>query len=180
MEKSVVTKICIMDFDGTLVLSPLPTEGKALWEKKTGKIWPYNGWWSKPESLDTSVFDIKGVYEVVSAYKKLADDPQTYMVLLTGRLPKLSGLVKEILDSLGLKFDEYLFNNKSDTLHFKLGELGRLITQFPNVEVISMWDDRDEHIPYFEEWGQTMERVKKEQGKPFRFVMHHVISNNHE
>ena len=41
------------DFDGTLVHSPTPHEGKPVWLKETGMVWPYNGWWGKSETLDT-------------------------------------------------------------------------------------------------------------------------------
>ena len=44
------------DFDGTLVHSPMPHEGKDIWLKETGIVWPYNGWWGKSESLDSDVF----------------------------------------------------------------------------------------------------------------------------
>ena len=51
-------KLISFDFDDTLCHTPLPEDGKQIWFEKTGTEWPYNGWWSKPESLDLEVFDI--------------------------------------------------------------------------------------------------------------------------
>ncbi len=39
MEK--ITKLSIFDFDGTLIMSPLPDTGKIEYEKKTGHPWPH-------------------------------------------------------------------------------------------------------------------------------------------
>ena len=59
MKKQKIKKLISFDFDDTLFHTPLPEEGKKIWKQKTGKDWPHSrGWWSKPESLDTEIFDI--------------------------------------------------------------------------------------------------------------------------
>ena len=46
------------DFDDTLIHTMLPDPGMQIWEEKTGKPWPYIGWWSKFETLDMDIFDM--------------------------------------------------------------------------------------------------------------------------
>lgn len=174
-----VKKVIVFDFDGTLIDTPTPEVGMPVWVKKTGTDWPYKGWWSKPETLDMKIFDMPVLAQALKGYKEADSEDATYKVLMTGRIGKLGHLVKTILDAKSLRFDEYLYNNQSNTLTFKLNELSRLANEFHGLEVIEMWDDRDLHIPYFEEWGQAMERTMANKGKKFRFIMHHVQSDNH-
>ena len=97
-----ITKIAIFDFDGTLVDSPNPDTGKKEWEEKTGKEYPHRGWWSKRESLDTNVFDINTIKDTVMEYLAEYEDPNTLVIMLTGRLPNQADQVEEILNSKGI------------------------------------------------------------------------------
>ena len=83
------TKLSIMDFDGTLINTPLPEEGKVTYKNKTGKDWPHVGWWSKAESLDMNIFNIKSIPDVVTDYNVEKSNPNNIVVMLTGRLLKL-------------------------------------------------------------------------------------------
>lgn len=152
-----IKKICIFDFDGTLCASPENTmENRALWEEKTGRKWPHKGqgWWSKDETLDPKVFDIKLHPPVLEEALKAIDDNTVYTVLLTGRMPKFSSKIKEIcrLNGLGY-FDAYFFNDSNNTLDFKLKKIHDLKEEFPHVKNMIMWEDREEHITHFNDWG---------------------------
>ena len=61
-------KLAIFDFDGTLISTPLPDEGRVAYKEKTGKDWQHKGWWSKPESLDQTLFDMPEVRSTIKAY----------------------------------------------------------------------------------------------------------------
>ena len=37
---------------------------------------------------------------------------------------------------------------------FKLRVLGDMIKQFPNLEELEFWDDRDEHMVTFRQWAR--------------------------
>jgi hypothetical protein len=126
------------------------------------------------------VFDMPVLSQALTGYNRVRTNDSVHKVLMTGRIGRLGSLVKDILNSKSLTFDEYLFNNMSDTLTFKVAELDRLISEFPNVEIIEMWDDRTEHISHFEEWGRKMEIIMKDKGRPFQFIMHHVIGDHHK
>jgi hypothetical protein len=110
-----ITKVAIFDFDGTLISTPLPEEGKKTYKEKTGKDWPHAGWWGQPMSLDMSVFDMPTISNVISDYKKEITNPDTMVVMVTGRMVKLTDLVKDILNRHGLRFHEYHFNRGGST-----------------------------------------------------------------
>jgi hypothetical protein len=154
-----ITRIAVFDFDGTLVDTPLPETGKDEYKEKTGQEWPYSGWWGRPESLDMSIFNMPAISSVVSAYHEEKKDPHTLLVMLTGRIPKLHGLVSKILDSKGLKFDVYEYNNGGATLNSKINSMDELLRQYPNVKSLSMWDDRLEHIDSFKAWGNSLKGI---------------------
>lgn len=143
---------------GTLCASPENTqENRAIWESVTGRKWPHKGqgWWSKDESLDHDIFDIKLNQPVFQAAMEAVADPSVYTVLLTGRIPKFSSKVKEICRRNGLSYlDAYYFNDSHDTMSFKLKKMELLRDEFPEAKTMVMWEDRVEHIPHFEQWGK--------------------------
>jgi hypothetical protein len=170
-----ITKLSVFDFDGTLVDTPLPEFGKKEYQEKTGKTWPFPGWWGQPLSLDMDIFDMPTVPMVTSAYKKEKINPDTCMVMLTGRMVKLGDLVKKILDAKGLRFDEYHFNRGGSTETAKMKTMESLLEKYANVDELEMWDDRLEHIPIFQAWGDD----KVESGTLNDFNINVVPSTRH-
>lgn len=181
------TKLYVFDFDATLVDTPLPDDGRRIWKEKYGFDFPsksadeveknkkITGWWGRKESLDMDTFDMPMIPEVKSAYESVKDNSDVMKVMLTGRRGNLSDEVKKILDDKGLKFDMYLFNNKSDTLTAKLDYLNDILTNNPNIKDVTLFDDRTEHIDTFKNWGKGL--VKN--GRLTGFVMNHIQSNHH-
>lgn len=150
------TRLVVMDFDGTLVNTPLPDdENKAIWKDKTGKDWE-GSWFSNPNSLNMDIFDMPVIPSVISDYRRHAADPNSLVIMLTGRIPSVAKYVKDILDAKGLKFDDYLFNDGGATEDNKIKHLEMILKYNPNIREIFMWDDRDLHIPIFEAWGKSM------------------------
>ena len=169
------TKIEIFDFDGTLVDTPLPDTGKHEYQVKTGKPWPYEGWWGRHESLDMNVFDMPVVPMVIDAYKKAKADPNTIVVMLTGRQSKLAGDVRKILDAKGLSFDEYQYNRGGETGDAKMKDMDYLLNKYPQVTEIEMWDDRVAHVPRFQAWGDA----KVAEGRLKKFHVNVVPTTHH-
>jgi hypothetical protein len=151
-----ITKLDVFDFDGTLVDTPLPEEGKKIYKQKTGKDWPHAGWWGQPLSLDTSVFDMPTVPSVIADYEKERAKPNTMTVMLTGRMVKLGELVRKILADKNLTFDEYHFNRGGSTDTAKIKTMEDILRRVNTIREIHMWDDREEHIPVFQKWGDDM------------------------
>lgn len=149
-----ITTLSVFDFDGTLIDSPMPDTGRAEYEQKTGKPWPHQGWWGRAESLDMDVFDIKPIPSVIADYRTEKSDPNTSVIMLTGRMQKLSDKVMAILKANGLEFDGYYFNRGGSTDVEKIRTLNKVLDEQPSIKVVKMWDDRLEHIPIFEQWGK--------------------------
>jgi hypothetical protein len=153
-----ITRLVIMDFDGTLMDTMTPDIGKPLWENSTGLDWPHKGWWSKEESLDIDVFGCKPIDKVVDAYQKERADESTLMVMMTGRIPRLADQVKEMLFKHDLTFDEYVFNDDSSTINFKLKRLNYYVEFYPELETMEIWEDRPEHTKVFSEWAEIVKK----------------------
>ena len=175
-----ITRLEVYDFDGTLIDTPLPEVGKPIWEKAYGKEFPHQGWWSRIESLDTDIFDMRPLPQVVAAYKKSSVRPDTKNVMMTGRrggrkFDELMGKVKSILDSKGLTFDGYYYNYKGETSAYKIDELNKILSENPNIVDVTLYDDRDEHIPVFQAWGDAL----MGSGRLKQFTINHIKGDHH-
>jgi hypothetical protein len=162
MEK-VIKRLAIFDFDGTLVDTPVPEIAKVKYESITGNKWPYEGFWSKKESLDVDMFDMPVIKSVARDYQQERDRDDTLLVMMTGRIKRLSKLVEGILASYGMTFDEYKYKHGAfgnDTIQFKIGTLDEYVAKLPHLESVAMWEDRTEHATEFSLWGKTLEHWK--------------------
>lgn len=148
--------ISVYDFDGTLfkTIEKNP-ENLDIWKQKNLNKPFGSGWWANPNSLCLDTYEIKPIEHVKDDLLKKILDLDTYTVLLTGRIERCQKAVKEILRVNNIPYlDAYYFNNSHRTLDFKLSILTELKQMFPEVEKMEMWEDREEHIPHFEEWGK--------------------------
>ncbi len=150
------------DFDGTLFASPLPDTGKKIWFEKTGKEWPHKGWWSKPESLDLDVFDIKHNQEMLDYYFSAKAKSNTTVILLTSRLRQLANEILKVCKSKNIVFDHAYFKHfnleKPDILH-KVAMDGKY-------EIVYFYDDRQKEIDLMREF------LKRE--LPYRLTVYHI------
>ena len=137
-------KVVFYDFDGTLMDSPLPEHGMAIYQQKTGKPYPHKGWWGRSESLDLNVFDIQTNPEVEAAYRKDKADPNTKIVLLTNRLAKLDRAVIAVLDKHGMTFDAYSFKNDGREKGERVLDI--MSNKYPDINKLEFYDDDPRHI----------------------------------
>jgi hypothetical protein len=156
MKVTDITRVVVMDFDGTLMDTMTPDKGKDIWRKSTGFDWPHKGWWGREESLDVVVFGCNPIPSVISAYNQESGDTSTWMVMMTGRIPKLQNQVRNMLDQHSLTFDEYLYNTGGPTLDFKINKLNSFLQRFPALESIAIFEDRPEHTQAFRQWGESV------------------------
>ncbi len=182
-----IKRIVIFDFDDTLVFTPTPEEGKPAYQKATGQPWPHQGWWGNPNTLEPPVFNNEPEKlnpAVAKAFHSFKDDPQTYVVVMTGRIAKFENKVKQILNQYGIHADEYFFKDqksltqhpeyprKGDTFDYKaFVTVNRLMS--PEIETLEIFDDREEHIPRFIELGKTL----KQKHPHLRILIHDVRQN---
>jgi len=178
--KNGVTRLEVFDFDGTLIDTPLPENGKPIWEKATGKEWPHKGWWSRLESLDQDIFEMRALPQVTAAYKQAASRLDTMKIMMTGRrggrkYDALMAAVKSILDKKGLTFDGYYYNYKGETSAYKISELNKILSENPNIVDVTLYDDRVAHEPTFQEWGKSL----LDNGRLENFTFNLVTSDHH-
>lgn len=149
-------RLVVFDFDGTTVDTGTPETHKPIYKEKTGEDWPHRGWWGRPESLNMEVFDFPAKAEVKEMYEEERTNPNAMVISLTGRRPKLGDKVKAILDVNGYEFDRYLYNYGADTLSNKLEQLGDILSEFPSIREVRLFDDRLEHFVSFNQWGEGL------------------------
>jgi hypothetical protein len=88
------------------------------------------------------------------------------VLLLTGRHAGIGKLVTDILNSKGLEFDDYIYKTGNlDTAEFKIGVLNKLVKNNPSLEEIEIWEDRDDHLPVFQDWGSKQK---------LKVIVHHI------
>lgn len=170
-----ITKLSIFDFDGTLISTPLPIDGKLTYLEKKGESWPHRGWWGQGLSLDMDIFEMPVIEDVIASYEKEKLNSNTGLIVLTGRLEGLRTEVKAILDAKGLEFDEIHLNTGGRTENVKMRTISKLLKKFPEVTQVEAWDDRIEHIPIFEKFGEDL--VKS--GRLVSFIMNIVPADRH-
>lgn len=178
------TRVVIYDYDNTLFHSLLPEEGKELYWKRTGKTWPFTGWWGRVETLlpplvTEPITEAYFVAETLAAFRTDRQRKDTNCYLMTGRPGKVAGRIKEILQAVNVNFDRHYFRggpaHLSDTLEIKLYLIANEIIT-PEIEILEIWEDRAEHIEVFtdkiEEW--------KEQFPNLREIIIHAVENKNE
>ena len=149
MENTKYNKLVIFDLDGTLLDTPLPDVGKKIWEEKTGNKWPHRGWWGRADSLDIDVFDMPTIETTMVGYKEVIAEENTLTVMMTGRLVKLKKEVNKLLEKHNLVFDLHRFNTGGETFRVKQKQILAILNQYPEIDVIEIWEDRPEHIVRF-------------------------------
>jgi len=139
------------DFDGSLIDSPLPDNGKIRWSEHHGKPYPHLGWWGREESLDLDVFDIKPKDIAHAAYLRHSKDPSTHNYILTSRIPKLKDKLKAILDANDIQMIEILCAKGGLTKGQQIIELLATVESAgKTVGEINMWEDRNKEIATIE------------------------------
>jgi hypothetical protein len=131
-------KLCVMDFDGCLMNTPSPEEGKPMWSEKKGIPYPYAGWWGRAESLDTEVFDIKPFPNIHMQLKKDVVNPNAHVIILTSRLEKLRPQVEEILSNNGIVVDDVVLKRGNET---KGDVILSYLKRMPDLIKIDIYDD---------------------------------------
>jgi hypothetical protein len=152
-----IKKLYVFDFDGSLMKTPKPHDGKIIWTNYYKRKYPHRGWWSCIESMDMKAFKITPIQSVVREYVAHRSEKDALCILLTSRLPIFEERVKELLDKFGIRMDEYLFKRG---LLDKPARVNELLKKYPTVEYVEIWDDRDVEIFKFKDWERTIKDVE--------------------
>jgi predicted kinase len=144
-------RLVFFDFDDTLFHTPI----KSDWMIKFGEPFEKGvDWWKSPKSLDLSIFHIKPNDWTIDEYKKCKERGD-YLIMMTGRVETLENEVMEVIKSLDLEFDEYIFKPiDSVTLDYKIRTMESKINDFNPSEVV-FYDDHRDHLPEFIKWSKS-------------------------
>jgi len=149
-----VKTLSFFDFDGCLVNSPEPDDGKKRFKELTGEEYPYGGWWGRKESLDPFFDEIKPIQRTIAEYNKRKSEPNSKIILLTNRIQELSPSVEAILKKFNLSFDYY--NYKTGETE-KSDRIREYLEEYPTVNNINVYDDRDKEIEQFKQLKKELE-----------------------
>lgn len=153
-----ITKLVFIDHDGTLMDVPMPDTGRVQWKEKTGTDYPHQGWWGQPDSLNREVFDIQPFDSIKNILHNENSSPNSYTVLLTNRIPKFKPIIMNLLDSMGLHFDEYSFKNDQRNKKERILEIS---SKFPLLEEINVYDDQNDQIEVLKSLKQDVDSMIK-------------------
>jgi len=142
-----IRRLIAFDFDGTLIDSPDPENGKQFWQDKMGRAYPHLGWWGRPESLDLDVFEIKPFPSVLTQLKKEIVIPGSFVIVLTSRMEKLRPQVQAVLDANNIHVDKLDMKRSNKT---KGEKILRYVQELPDLKVINVYEDRDIDIESYE------------------------------
>jgi len=131
-------RLVAFDFDGTLINSPEKEEGMRVWNEQKGKDNPLKGWWAKPQSLDTNLFDIKPFPNVLAQLRKEQSVPDTAVVILTSRVERLRPQVENVLKLNNIVVDDVLLKEGNEDKGDVLLNIARYN---PDLEEIVVYDD---------------------------------------
>jgi FMN phosphatase YigB (HAD superfamily) len=151
-----IHRIAFYDFDGTIIDSPTPEMGKLIWEKKKKRLYPHKGWWSKKESLDFDVFELKPISEIIERLNKDIKDEHCWVVLLTNRMVKLEDEVSDVLDTLNIRFDE--FQMYTDRNEPKSIRIKNVLQNYPQAHFIDIYDDDLDNLTAFVELRDELQQ----------------------
>ena len=143
-----IKRLIAIDFDGTLIDSPMPDEGKRRWKSVKGKDYEHKGWWGRPESLDSEVFNIKAFPTIKNIVKKESRSKETYVIILTSRMEKLRPQLEKILKDNDIDVDKVDMKRSERT---KGSKILRYVDQFPDLEEIDVYDDKDSELDSYKE-----------------------------
>ena len=180
-QKTSEKKLVVYDFDGTLFHSPDKEHGEKIYKSKTGKDWPYKGWWGRLETLmppivphhpDPSWY----LNDVVQSQKGHKSNPNTDVVLMTGRHIGFKERVHDLLEKMNIDFhDTYFYGQSgtggSTTFETKANNIRKLMNNgYTSIEI---YEDRPEHIQSFINFCREMKHIHPELKNA---VIHDVVN----
>jgi hypothetical protein len=124
-------KLALFDFDNTLFETPYNEDPIYM---------------DRPQSLSTSKWKFKPILETINSYEINSTCDNTKLILLTNRISDVYLELKSILESHGLRFDEYMTIVGADGDRSKGNRLKSLIEKYGVVTEVEYWEDKDKHI----------------------------------
>jgi hypothetical protein len=118
--------------------TPSPEGGKEQWSQAKGIPYPHVGWWSRAESLDTEVFDIKPLPNILSKLNSDRNASDTHVIILTSRQEKLRPQIENVLALNNIGVDEIVMKKGRDD---KGDVILKYVEANPDLENVVVYDD---------------------------------------
>lgn len=168
-------KLEIFDVDGTLLKSP--SYRANYWRENDHRIYSKikDHWWTSRLSLGDPYIPCPSpssfhVDSIVQRARLSQENPDTIFVVMTGRKDHLRDLVeRHVVEGMGLEPDYLFLKDKGNTLSFKTKKIDELVKDF-EIKKVEIWDDKDPHIPKFEEFLKNHTMISK-------FKVNHIKEN---
>ena len=135
-------KYIIFDMDGTLFKTPGPEGNIDVPNYKNAK-----NWWKSPESLslDLHIPGLDGVHNKVFEAMK---DPNSYVILVTHRQPKLKNEIITLLKHYGLGFNKVIITPSTNK---KTDILVKNVPKIKTAESVTVYEDSVEQLLDYKE-----------------------------
>jgi tRNA nucleotidyltransferase (CCA-adding enzyme) len=137
------SELHIFDFDGTIFKSPKPP----------------NGDWYDPKSLQ-NIGDLDSLYisKTVEDIKASIENPNIYVVVMTGRNLDVRYEVENLLLRADIVPDELITNDEEEdpVEKYKCRYIEDLLNNFNNVQVVHMWEDNLDGLKVYEKCARKL------------------------
>jgi hypothetical protein len=162
-----ITRLVMFDFDGTLFRGAEFTP--EWWTDPT----PFS-WGSHPISMKPPCVPGKPgpEYWNGAALRGLRDanaDPNTWTLLITGRIKTHRPRVRELLKQQGVTPKVLYFNPGMSAVKYKKDLLAKIISGLPDIETVELWEN--ENLAAYKSY---VERVGAHLGKDIEVIAHQV------
>lgn len=151
----VTNELHLYDFDGTLFKAP---DRPSWWGKTT---WVVDSLSLGPPCVPLKPGPEWWISSAVGDAKKSIANPDVWAILCTGRALGSSHRyrVPELLKQKGLSFDEVYLNPGGDTKSYKIKVILRLLREFPQIEVVHIWEN---HLANMSAFCKAVEATGRE------------------
>lgn len=140
------TKLSVFDFDRTLFKTPERPEN-------FDGNWPASKESLGPPTIPDRPLDNLWNMDVVQAAKKELSDKNTVTVMLTGRIDQFfQDRIEQLLKQKNMNFYDVGLNQFGRSAgEFKIERIGQILSKFPSIKIIEMWEDEQDKIELYTE-----------------------------
>lgn len=157
-----VTKLFVFDFDLTLFNSADPKDGREIYEKATGKVWPHRGWLGHPDSLMPPLSVHPG--PALADYHDHQGRAGSLTVVLTARIERTRQAVQRVLEEAQLFPDAVFFkpdstSDSETSAQYKVRIIEKLIAENKSTTLLKFWDDKSDNLSVVKELAKKYQGI---------------------
>ena len=173
-----VTQLFVFDFDLTLFDSADPKDGREIYERATGKVWPHRGWLGQPESLMPPLSVLPG--PALADYRDHEGRAGSMTVVVTARIERTRKAVEKVLEEVQVYPDAVYFKADSSSAtetspQYKARVIKKLIAENKDVTSVKFWDDKADNLTAVKDLASEFPNVRIETINASK-----IVPNKHE